>query len=111
MKETPWYADIANYLASGIVPYELSSIQKKKFFRGCRSYYWNEPLLFKIYVDNMIRRCIPEKDQSFVLQACNASPYGRHFGGIQIATKVLDLGLYWPSLYKDAHACVKICDE
>ncbi|XP_070014060.1 uncharacterized protein [Nicotiana sylvestris] len=30
MEEAPWYADIANYLASGIVPYELSSIQKKK---------------------------------------------------------------------------------
>ena len=67
MEEAPWYADIANYLASGIVPYELSSIQKKKFFRDCRSYYWDEPLLFKICVDNMIRRCIPEKDQPSVL--------------------------------------------
>ncbi|XP_070004125.1 uncharacterized protein [Nicotiana sylvestris] len=35
MEEAPWYTDIANYLASGIVPYELSSIQKKKFFRDC----------------------------------------------------------------------------
>ncbi|XP_075086257.1 uncharacterized protein LOC142168969 [Nicotiana tabacum] len=46
MEETPWYTDIANYLASDIVPYELSSIQKKKFFHDCRSYYWDEPLLF-----------------------------------------------------------------
>lgn len=26
LEEVPWYADIANYLASGIVPYDLSSI-------------------------------------------------------------------------------------
>ncbi|XP_070032469.1 uncharacterized protein [Nicotiana tomentosiformis] len=32
MEEMPWYADIANYLAIGIVPYELSSIQKKRAF-------------------------------------------------------------------------------
>ncbi|XP_070045458.1 uncharacterized protein [Nicotiana tomentosiformis] len=105
MEETPWYADIANYLASGIVLYELSSIQKKKFFRDCRSYYWDEPLLFRICVDNMIQRCIPEKDQPSVLQACHASPYGGHFGGIQTAAKVLEL--YWPTLFKDAHAWVE----
>ncbi|XP_070055106.1 uncharacterized protein [Nicotiana tomentosiformis] len=111
MKETPWYADVSNYLASGIVPYELSSIQKKKFFRDCRSYYWDEPLLFRICVDNMIRRCIPEKDQPSVLQVYHASPYGGHFGGIRTAAKVLESGLYWLTLFKDAHAWVKNCDE
>ncbi|XP_070019793.1 uncharacterized protein [Nicotiana sylvestris] len=30
LEEAPWYADFANYLASGIVPYDLSSIQKKR---------------------------------------------------------------------------------
>ncbi|XP_070003479.1 uncharacterized protein [Nicotiana sylvestris] len=30
-EEVPWYADFANYLASGIVPYDLSSVQKKSF--------------------------------------------------------------------------------
>ncbi|XP_070025713.1 uncharacterized protein [Nicotiana sylvestris] len=77
MEETPWYTDIANYLAS----------------------------------DNMIQRCIPEKDQHSVLQACHASPYGGHFGGIQTAAKVLESGLYWPTLFNDAHAWVKSCDE
>ncbi|XP_075103641.1 uncharacterized protein LOC142178215 [Nicotiana tabacum] len=104
MEMMPWCADIANYLASGIVPYELSSIQKKTFFHDCLAYYWDEPLLFKISVDNMIRRCILEKDQPSVLQACHASPYGGHFGGIRTIAKVLESGLYWPTLFKDAHA-------
>ncbi|XP_070020071.1 uncharacterized protein [Nicotiana sylvestris] len=43
--------------------------------------------------------------------ACHASPYGGHFGGIRIAAKVLESGLYWPTLFKDAHAWVKSCDE
>ncbi|XP_070057655.1 uncharacterized protein [Nicotiana tomentosiformis] len=67
LEVVPWYADIANYLTSGIVPYDLSSVQKKKFLRDCLMYYWDDPYLFRICVDNMIRRCIPEIDQSSIL--------------------------------------------
>ncbi|XP_019242078.1 PREDICTED: uncharacterized protein LOC109222134 [Nicotiana attenuata] len=99
IEEAPWYVDITNYLACGIVPHDLSSIQKKKFFRDCRVYYWDEPLLFKICVDNMIWRCIPEQDRPSVLQACHASPYGGHFGGIWTAAKVLESGLSYGNKY------------
>ncbi|XP_075099534.1 uncharacterized protein LOC142176304 [Nicotiana tabacum] len=67
LEEAPWYADFANYLACGIVPNDLSSVQKKMFYRDCRTYYWDEPYLFRICVDNMIRRCVPEIEQSSVL--------------------------------------------
>ncbi|XP_070004505.1 uncharacterized protein [Nicotiana sylvestris] len=36
LEDAPWYADFANYLACGIVPYDLSSVQKKKFYHDCR---------------------------------------------------------------------------
>nr|XP_016505955.1 PREDICTED: uncharacterized protein LOC107823764 [Nicotiana tabacum] len=64
-----------------------------------------------ICVDNMIRRCIPEINQSSILQACHASPYGGHFGGVRTAAKVLESVFYWPTLFKDAHLWVKGCDE
>ncbi|XP_070029436.1 uncharacterized protein [Nicotiana sylvestris] len=51
LEEAPWYADFANYLACGIVPYDLSSVQKKKFYRDCRMYYWDEAYLFRICVE------------------------------------------------------------
>ncbi|XP_070017442.1 uncharacterized protein [Nicotiana sylvestris] len=54
---------------------------------------------------------IPEQDQPSILQACHASPYGGHFGGVRIAAKVLESSLYWPTLFKDAHFWVKSCDE
>ncbi|XP_070050924.1 uncharacterized protein [Nicotiana tomentosiformis] len=111
LEVAPWYADIANYMASSIVPYDLSSVQKKKFFRDCHMYYWDEPYLFRIYVDNMIRRCILEIDQSSILQACHALPYVGHFGGVRTTVKVLESGFYWPTLFKDAHLWVKGSNE
>ena len=34
-----------------------------------------------------------------------------HFGGQRTATKVLQSGFYWPSLFKDAHQFVSTCDK
>nr|XP_016489349.1 PREDICTED: uncharacterized protein LOC107809261 [Nicotiana tabacum] len=55
----------------------------------------------------MIRRCTPEIDESSILQACHASPYEGHFGGVRTMIKVLESGFYWPTLFKDAHFWVK----
>ena len=38
-KELPWFADIANYLVSGILPYGMDYRQKKKFLHDYRFYY------------------------------------------------------------------------
>ena len=45
-----------------------------------------------------------------ILQACHDSPYGGHHAGDRPAAKVLQSGLYWPTLFKDAHRYVKHCD-
>nr|XP_009630806.1 uncharacterized protein LOC104120694 [Nicotiana tomentosiformis] len=71
----------------------------------------DEPYCFKICIDNIIRRCIPEIDQAYVLQACHASPYGGHFGGVRTTAKGPESGFYWPMLIKDAQYWVKIYDE
>ena len=45
--QTPWYADIVNYLACGIMPYEFSSLQKRKLRTDSIFYIWDDPLLFR----------------------------------------------------------------
>ena len=34
-----------------------------------------------------------------------------HFGGQRTVAKLLQLGFYWPSLFKDAHQFVSTCDK
>ena len=36
----PWFADIANYLATCIIPYNLTAKQKKIFFAKVQHYCW-----------------------------------------------------------------------
>ncbi|XP_070002395.1 uncharacterized protein [Nicotiana sylvestris] len=44
--------------------------------------------------------CVPEIEQSSVLQACHASTYGGLFGGVRTVAKVLEAGFYWPTAKK-----------
>ncbi|XP_070014425.1 uncharacterized protein [Nicotiana sylvestris] len=43
--------------------------------------------------------------------ACQASTYGRHFEGVRTVGKILEVGFYWPTVFKDAHQWVKGFDE
>ncbi|XP_058765799.1 uncharacterized protein LOC131639312 [Vicia villosa] len=106
----PWFADYANYLVGGIIPDDFDSNKKKKFLHDCRFYLWDEPFLYKKGVDRLIRRCVPEEQQE-VLKACHDSNYGGHFSGDRTSEKVLQSGLYWPTLFKDAQMTVKECDR
>ena len=36
----------------------------------------------------IIRRCVPEGEQSKILQECHASPYGGHFARDKTADKI-----------------------
>ena len=109
--KSPWYADIVNYLACGIMPPEFSYQQRKRIRTDNRYYIWDEPLLFKRGADLIIRRCVPEGEQSKILKECHSSPYGGHFAGDKTAHKILQSGFYWPTIFKDCFEWVKLCDQ
>ncbi|GKC01606.1 reverse transcriptase domain-containing protein [Tanacetum coccineum] len=85
---TPWFADIANYHAGNFVVKGMSSQQKKKFFKDVKHYFWDDPYLFKICADQMIRRCVYDQEAVDFLTACHNGPTGGHHGANYTAKKV-----------------------
>ena len=51
VENTPWYAHIANYFATGELPADWKAQDRKFFFEKIHSYYWEEPFLYKYCVD------------------------------------------------------------
>jgi hypothetical protein len=51
---TPWYVDIANYLASGKVPHHLSYKEQRNIIHQSTRYSWMEGYLFHIGADQQI---------------------------------------------------------
>nr|GEY76495.1 reverse transcriptase domain-containing protein [Tanacetum cinerariifolium] len=55
-QSTLWFADFANYHEGNFVVKGMSSQHKSKFFKDVKHYFWDDPFLFKIYDDQVIRR-------------------------------------------------------
>ena len=55
VQNTPWYAHIAYYLATGEVPPDWKAQDRKFFFAIIHSYYWEETFFHKYYADQLIR--------------------------------------------------------
>ncbi|RDY09458.1 Pro-Pol polyprotein, partial [Mucuna pruriens] len=53
----------------------------------------------------------PIRSSNSVLQFCHSTLGGGHYGSTRIARKLLDCGLYWPSIFRDAHQFVSTCER
>ncbi|KAJ9556452.1 hypothetical protein OSB04_011066 [Centaurea solstitialis] len=78
--DSPWYADIVNFLACGVEPHGLNSNQRKKLFHDVKYYFWDDPFLYRSCVDLVICRCVPSKETESILSHCHDLPYGGHAG-------------------------------
>lgn len=72
--QVPWYADIVNYLASGLFPPGASTYRRQSLRYDGQFKIWDEPYLFKQGSDQMMRRCTTEEESPQVLESCHASP-------------------------------------
>ena len=89
VQSTPWYANIANCLATGEIPTEWKAQDNKYFLVKIHSYYWEEPFLFKYCADYIIRRCVIEEEQQGILSHCHENSCGGNFTSQKTAMKVL----------------------
>nr|GEX65789.1 reverse transcriptase domain-containing protein [Tanacetum cinerariifolium] len=57
-------------LSRNVVPTE------NKFFKDVKHYFWDDPFLFKICADQVIRRCVHSQEAIDILKACHYGPTG-----------------------------------
>nr|GEV70167.1 reverse transcriptase domain-containing protein [Tanacetum cinerariifolium] len=89
-ESTPWFFDFTNFHAKNFIVKGMSSQQKKKFFKDVKHYFWDDPYLFRISTDQIIRRCVHGQEAYDILKACHEGPTGGHHGVNFTAKKVFD---------------------
>nr|GEU68959.1 reverse transcriptase domain-containing protein [Tanacetum cinerariifolium] len=87
---TPWFIDFANYHVRNFVVKGMSSQQKNKFFKDVKHYFRDDPFLFKICVDQVIRRRAHGQEAINILKACHYGPTRGHHGLNYTAKKGID---------------------
>ncbi|GKD17404.1 reverse transcriptase domain-containing protein [Tanacetum coccineum] len=96
---TPWLADIANYHAGNFIVKRDVVPTKEIFFKDVKHYFWDDPYLFKIGADQVIRRCVFGQEVVDILTAYHNGPTGGHHGATTPLKKSLILvfiGNYLP---------------
>nr|GEX49345.1 reverse transcriptase domain-containing protein [Tanacetum cinerariifolium] len=83
--------DFANYHAGNFLVKGMSTLQKNKFFKDVKHYFWDDPFLFKVCADQVIRRFVHGKEALEILEACHNGPTGGHHGANITAKK----GIYF----------------
>ena len=101
----PWFADIINYLVTENIPTFWSKHDKNKFLHLVKSFYWDDPYLFKHCSDQVIRRCVPNNEFKSTLSFCHNLACGGHFGGRKTAEKFYNLvfiGLHFLKMHTNS---------
>ncbi|GJR13894.1 reverse transcriptase domain-containing protein [Tanacetum coccineum] len=89
-ESTPWFADYANFYAGNFIIKGMTTQQKKKFFKDVKNYFWDDPYLFRICADQIIRRCLHGQEANDILKACHEGPTEGHHSANLTARKVFD---------------------
>ena len=107
----PWFANIINYLVVSTIPHSFSKSKRTKLKCEAKYYIWEDPILWHVGSDQVIRRCVRDGEILYVVEFCHSSPFGGHYGTKRIGRKVLDCGLYWPTIFKDAQRVYENCEQ
>jgi len=106
MDSNTWYANIVNFMVSGYVP---PSEKKKKLQAESRRHLWDDPYLYRICSDGLLRRCMPKIEGIQIIEKCHATPYGGHYGAFRTQAKIWQCRFFWPTMYEDTKEFIRRC--
>ena len=86
-----WYANIVNFMVSGYVP---PGENKKKLLYESRRHLWDNPYLYRVCSDGLLRRCVLAAEGIQIIEKCHSAPYGGHYGIFCTQSKIWRSGFY-----------------
>ena len=107
----PWFFNIANYLVSTQFPPHLFSKEKSKIVRKSAPFTWIRGNLFRLGLDQILRRCVREDEVFEILLTYHDGPCGGNFVAKIIDFKILQADYYWPTLHQDVRRYTSQCDR
>lgn len=100
---------MVQFLTDGVLPSIMSTDQKKKLTLRSRPFLIIAGALYRKGADQIIRRCVPDEEQKAILQEAHHGTTGGHFSGEITRRKIMQAGLWWPLLLKDAYQFAREC--
>ena len=94
--------DITMFLATGKCLYDYTSTHKIHLVVHVASYQLITGQTYKMGLEHILRICVLDHGKEDVLWECNSGVARGNVGAKSTARKVLQDGIWWPTLFKDA---------
>jgi hypothetical protein len=62
--------------------------------------------IYNMGLDIILKRCVLTHERKYILWECHNGVVGGHIGGKYSTHKILQVGLWWPTLFKDSKSYV-----
>ena len=102
--------EIIQFLENGQEFEGMSTKKKKNLAMKAAPYSLINEFLYKLGLDEVLRRCILEHERERIMHESHYGPPGGHFQSDTTAEKIQHLGLWWQTLYHDCLKYLSKCD-
>ncbi|XP_071739707.1 uncharacterized protein [Rutidosis leptorrhynchoides] len=102
-----WMNPIVNYLKDGTLPSD--SVTTKKIRMKAPMYVIRDGVLYKKSFLGPLLRCVGPQEAETVIREVHEGTCGMHSGFRIVVGKIMHLGYYWPSMYRDTSDVIKNC--
>jgi hypothetical protein len=102
-----YFTDIVQFLSTGVAPPNFTTAQKKQLVVKETDYHLIAGNLYKLGTDGILRRCVLEHERPMILSEAHEGVVGGHYAGKVMTQNILHIGLWWPTLHKDAKEFVR----
>ena len=103
--------EIAQFLGNGKAPEGMSMKKKQNLSMKAAPYSLINGFLYKMGLDDILRRCVLEHERDNVMYEAHYGPAGGHFQVNRPAKKIQQSGRWWSTLYKDCKNFVIKCNR
>ncbi|XP_057852816.1 uncharacterized protein LOC131063058 [Cryptomeria japonica] len=105
-----WYDDIIYYLQRMKSPEDVSDNKRRTLKLHAIKYAIVNGKLWWRNNDGVMLKCVDQDQAQKLLFELHSGVCGEHYMAKKTTHKVLRVGFWWPTIFKDAHQLVKKCD-
>ena len=110
MDDFEWYKNVKYYLKNMEAPFHLTNDERRSMKLQAIRYIIVKGSLWWRKFEGILLKCIYLKELERVVTKMHSRVCGGHYIEKSIIHKVMKVGFWWPSLFKDAHVLVRKCD-
>lgn len=105
-----WYVDVCHILSTGSYPSGYTPLEKRQLLLKSKPFTLLGGQLYKAGPDGILQRCVNPHKVPPILEDAHGHLSSGHYPGPITAQRILQSGLWWPYLFRDAVQHSKACD-